>query len=131
MSLDKKKHDFVARQSRLQDNIVEAIQTHCDEVLSPLEEEDELNATSPSQQPHECVQNLITYLKTTFDTISFLPRAIQEVCQFTTCRHVAQFFQKILTEGEGPVSVIGVFNLNLDLLSLESFIEELDVADLV
>ena len=63
--------------------------------------------------------------------ISFLPRAIQEVCQFTTCRRIAQFFQKILTEGEGPVSVVGIFNLNLDLLSLESFIEELDVADLV
>ena len=29
------------------------------------------------------------------------------------------------------MSVVGIFNLNLDLLSLESFIEELDVADLV
>ncbi len=131
MSLDKKKHDFITRQSRLQDNIVEAIQTHCDAMLEGLEDEDELNASSPAQQPHECVQNLISYLKSTFDMISFLPRAIQEVCQFTTCRHIAQFFQKILTEGEGPVSVVGIFNLNLDLLSLESFIEELDVADLV
>ena len=41
MSLDKKKHDFITRQSRLQDNIVEAIQTHCDAMLEGLEDEDE------------------------------------------------------------------------------------------
>ena len=69
MSLDKKKHDFITRQSRLQDNIVEAIQTHCDAMLEGLEDEDELNASSPAQQPHECVQNLISYLKSTFDMI--------------------------------------------------------------
>lgn len=29
------------------------------------------------------------------------------------------------------MNVIGIFNLNLDLLSLESFFEELDTPDLV
>lgn len=115
----------------MQDAMIEGIGNECDSILSSLEDSNCLCPSSPEQQPHECVSQLTSYLKSTFDRLSFMPQAIIEVCQFTTCRHIAQYFQTLLTEGDNSVNVLGIFSLNLDLLTLEGFIEELDVPDLV
>ena len=40
------------------------------------------------------------YLREAFSSVGFLPRATIEACEFATCRHVAQFLQQVLTEGE-------------------------------
>lgn len=100
MSLEKKKSDFVKSQSQLQDSIIESIQNQCDLLLEDLKSPDELAPSQQDQQPHSCINDMITYLKVTFELISFLPRAIYEVCQFTTCRHIGQYFQQLLTESE-------------------------------
>lgn len=100
MTLLKKKNEFVTEQSRIQDNIFENIRNHCNELLAELQEEEALNPSQAMNKCHDCVENLIVYLKETFETLSFLPRAITEVCQYTTCRHISQFIQEILREGE-------------------------------
>lgn len=105
LSLDKKRSDFINEQSQLQDNIIESIQTQCDTLIEDLRSADELSPSQQYQQPHECVNNMITYLKVTFEVISFLPRSLYEVCQFTTCRHIGQYFQQLLTESDVQIYI--------------------------
>ena len=100
MSLDKKRSEFINEQSQGQDTIIESIQAQCDELIEDLRSPDELAPTQQSQQLHACVMDMITYLKVTFELISFLPRSLYEVFQFTTCRHIGQYFQQLLTESE-------------------------------
>ena len=104
MTLNKHKNEFIAEQSRIQDNIFENIRNHCNELLQELQEEDALNPSTAMNHCHDCMETLIAYLKETFETLSFLPRAIAEVCQYTTCRHISQFIQEILREGEVGVN---------------------------
>lgn len=100
VSLERKKSEFVAMQSRVQDGLFESLASRCDEILAPLEEEGALSPSEASQQPHECVSELVDYLREAFSSVGFLPRATIEACEFATCRHVAQFLQQVLTEGE-------------------------------
>ena len=98
--MDRKKSEFVAMQSRVQDGLFESLASRSDELLEPLQEDGALSPGEASQQPHECVSELVSYLREVFASVSFLPRATIEACQFATCRHVAQFLQQVLTEGE-------------------------------
>lgn len=107
MSLDKQKHQFVSQQSKLQDTIVETIQEQCDELLGELNDPDVLFAATPNQQRHECVESVKEYLASAFKEVSVLPRAMIEVCEFTTCHHIAQFFQELISNGEVGVRVRG------------------------
>ena len=100
MSLEREKSEFVAMQSRVQDGLFESLASRCDEILAPLEEEGALSPSEASKQPHECVSELVDYLREAFSSVGFLPRATIEACEFATCRHVAQFLQQVLTEGE-------------------------------
>lgn len=88
MSLERKKSEFVAMQSRVQDGLFESLASRCDEILAPLEEEGALSPSEASQQPHECVSELVDYLREAFSSVGFLPRATIEACEFATCRHV-------------------------------------------
>ena len=46
------------------------------------------------------MSELVDYLREAFSSVGFLPRATIVACEFATCRHVAQFLQQVLTEGE-------------------------------
>ena len=105
MTLKNHKNEFIAEQSRIQDNIFENIQNHCDELLDELRQEESLNPNTAMNHCHDCMETLIVYLKETFETLSFLPRAIAEVCQYTTCRHISQFIQEVLREGDVGMSI--------------------------
>ena len=131
LSLDKYRHDFISQQSMIQDAMIEGIRNQCTAILSELDDSDHLCPSSPSQQPHECASRVMNYLKSVFERLSFMPRSLIEVCQFTSCRHIAQYMQSLLADGEGSINILGVFNLNLDLLTMESFVEEFDTPDLV
>ena len=111
LSLDKKRSDFITAQSRLQDQIIESIQTHCDEFIEDLKDPEELAPSQQNQQPHPSVSNMITYLRVTFELIAFLPRSFYEVCQFTTCRHIGQYFQQLLTESDVMNRIIEIIDI--------------------
>lgn len=130
LSLDKYRHDFIEQQSQIQDAMIEGIGNECTAILSELDDSEHLCPSNPAQQPHDCANRVMDYLKSVFERLSFMPRSLIEVCQFTSCRHIAQYMQSLLADGEGSINVLGVFNLNLDLLTLESRVEEFDTPDL-
>lgn len=105
MSLDKQKHEFVSQQSKLQDAIVESIQEQCDALLEQLNDPDVLFSSNLNQQRHDCIDSVKEYLTGVFKEIDVLPRAMVEVCEFTTCHHIAQFFQNLISDGEVSVGV--------------------------
>ena len=130
LSLDKYRHDFIEQQSQIQDAMIEGIGNECTAILSELDDSEHLCPSNPAQQPHDCANRVMDYLKSVFERLSFMPRSLIEVCQFTSCRHIAQYMQSLLADGEGSINVLGVFNLNLDLVTLESRVDEFGTPDL-
>lgn len=77
------------------------------------------------------VNDIVDFLGATFDSIGTFPDSLQQSVIFNTMRQLSKKIISLVTNEEvKKVNMIGLFNLNYDLLKLEQFCEELDIENL-
>lgn len=77
------------------------------------------------------VNDIIDYIQATFFTLNSFPESLKQSIIFNTMRQLSKKLISLVTDPSvKKVSMMGLFNLNYDLLKLEQFAEELEIANL-
>lgn len=77
------------------------------------------------------VNDIVDYIQATFFTLSSFPESLKQSIIFNTMRQLSKKLISLVTNPSvKKVSMMGLFNLNYDLLKLEQFAEELEIANL-
>ncbi|KAK8808459.1 hypothetical protein WA158_008360 [Blastocystis sp. Blastoise] len=129
-NLDGISREFMQVQGKLQGTLFEQIGNKSDELLAEYSTINFLE-TTPNNKPHSNITALINYLEVIFSLLDILPSSIRDAAHFTTFKNISDKISELLYDEDFPINCVDLFNLNLDLSSLETFAEKCDIPDLI
>lgn len=103
--------------------IFELLSAKISDLLSSLQFVNWVPSVLPSG-PHECISEIVDYLRATFMWITHLPKTIREAAHFTCCAKINQgILEFILSEKVSKLNMLSVRALQLDFQLLDEFAE--------
>eukprot|EP00455_Lapot_gusevi_P034507 TRINITY_DN3803_c0_g1_i3.p1 TRINITY_DN3803_c0_g1~~TRINITY_DN3803_c0_g1_i3.p1 ORF type:complete len:435 (-),score=124.97 TRINITY_DN3803_c0_g1_i3:132-1385(-) len=78
----------------------------------------------------EHIQDLMTYLNTTFMCMQTMPEGFRQAIHFTSCKHIADHYMNLLLGPVKKFNIIAIYNLHLDVMALEEFAQSCSIPDL-
>jgi len=121
---------FQATRTRCEDLLFEIIVQKVDVFMS-LSASFNWMASNVQDNPNDYIQDLILFLETTFSCMTLLPDSVREAVYFTSCRHISNYIMNMLENTIKKYNIVAVYNLHVDLVSLEEFAGRCPIANLV
>jgi exocyst complex component 6 len=121
---------FNRTMERSQNMIFELINSKIDGFLLGLGGNTEWMPSKLNKNPSGIINDLITYLETSFVMFTYLPLHIRQGIQFTTCRHIAETLMGSLLETK-KYNIIYIYNLNLDVKCFEEYAKRQSTTGLI